>query len=309
MITVLAGGVGAARFLQGVLCHRPQPEITVISNTGDDLEFFGLHVSPDVDIVTYTLAGQIDEARGFGILNDSTNVVAALAKLGNEHWFNLGDRDLATALHRTMRLAQGASLTEVAGEIAHAFGLQIRLLPMSNQPVRTRIRTAAGSLAFQDYFVRRRQQDDVLGIEFEGIEAATPAPGVIAAINDAEAVLLAPSNPFVSIGPILALPGVREALRLRRVNCVAVSPIVGGETIKGPAARMMQTLGFENSAWQVADLYRDFVGTMVMDSIDAGLAGRIELLGVRAIVTDTIMRGIYEKSALARTVLDAAGSP
>ncbi len=306
MITVLAGGVGAARFLQGVLCHLPQREITVISNTGDDLEFFGLHVSPDVDIVIYTLAGQIDPARGFGLLNDSFNVVGGLARFGHEPWFNLGDRDLAGALHRSTRLAQGATLTEVTAEIAAAYGLELRVLPMSDQRVRTEVLTPAGRLAFQDYFVRRRTEDEVLKIEFAGIETARPAPGVLEALREADTILLAPSNPFVSIGPILALPGVREAIKARRERCVAVSPIVAGETIKGPAAKMLQSLGYENSAAQVAELYRDLVGTFVLDNADAALAPRVEALGVRPIVTDTIMRGSFEKAALARIALDAA---
>ena len=305
MIAVLAGGVGAARFLQGVLCHVPQRELTVISNTGDDLEFFGLHVSPDVDIVIYTLAGQIDPIRGFGLLNDTQNVVGALARLGHDHWFNLGDRDLATALHRSTRLAAGATLSAVAAEIVRAYGLELTLLPMSDARVRTTVVTPAGRLAFQDYFVRRRTEDDVLAIEFEGINDAQPAPGVIAALEVADAIVLAPSNPFVSIGPILALPGVREALRARRSRCVAVSPIVAGETIKGPAAKMLQSLGYENSAWQVASLYADIVGTFVLDQADTALAPRIAALGVRPVVTDTIMRGSFEKAALARTALDA----
>lgn len=307
MIAVLAGGVGAARFLQGLLCRVPQSDIVVISNTGDDLEFFGLHVSPDVDIVIYTLSGVIDPARGFGLTNDTQHVVAGLARFGHEPWFGLGDRDLATALHRTERLKAGATLVEVTAEIARAYGLDLRILPMSNQVVRTRVRTPAGTLAFQDYFVRRRTEDEVLGIEFAGIEAAEAAPGVIEALAGADAVLLAPSNPFVSIGPILALPGVREALRERGGPCVAVSPIVAGETIKGPAAKTMQSLGYENSARQIAELYRDFLDTLVIDNLDAGLAEPIEQLGVRAVVTDTIMRGMFEKAALAATALDAAG--
>ena len=235
MITVLAGGVGAARFLQGVLCHLPQREVTIVSNTGDDLEFFGLYVSPDLDIVTYTLAGVIGTF-GFGLLNDTQNVVGALAKFGHEQWFALGDRDLATALHRTRRFAEGASYVEVAAEIAQAYGLELTLLPMSNEPVRTRVQTAEGELAFQDYFVRRRAEPTVQAITFAGIERARPAPGVLDALRASEAVLIAPSNPFVSIGPILALPEVRETLRSRRESVVAVSPIVGGEALKGPAA-------------------------------------------------------------------------
>jgi LPPG:FO 2-phospho-L-lactate transferase len=306
VIVVLAGGVGAARFLQGVLCHVPQREITVISNTGDDLEFFGLHVSPDVDIVIYTLAGEINPQRGFGLALDTQNVVGGLARFGHEAWFGLGDRDLATALHRTWRLGQGATLSEVTAEIARAYGLELQILPMSDQPVRTRVRTPAGLLAFQDYFVRRRTEDEVLGIEFDGLAEALPAPGLREAIAAADAILIAPSNPFVSVGPILALPGIRAAMQARRDRCTAVSPIVGGETIKGPAARMMLSLGYENTAAQVAELYRDIAGSFVLDEVDRGLAAQVEPLGLRAVVTDTIMRGPYEKAALAGVALNAA---
>jgi len=308
MYVVLAGGVGAARFLQGLIAAVPQSEITVISNTGDDLEFFGLHVSPDVDIVTYTLAGYVDPERGFGLLNDTMHVVGALTRFGHEAWFGLGDRDLATALFRTERLRSGATLSQVAAEVATAFGLELHILPMSDQRVRTRVITPDGPLAFQDYFVRRRTEDEVRAIEFEGIASAQPAPGVLEAIAGAEAVLVAPSNPFVSVGPILALPGVREALRLRRGRVLAVSPIVGGETIKGPAARMLTSLGYESSAGAVASLYRDFAATFVLDTVDAALAAQVEGLGVRPVVTNTIMRGPFEKTELARVCIAEARS-
>jgi LPPG:FO 2-phospho-L-lactate transferase len=305
VITVLAGGVGAARFLQGVLCHVPQREITVISNTGDDLDFFGLYVAPDVDIVTYTLSGVIGPL-GFGQFNDTMHVVGALARFGHEQWFGLGDRDLATALHRTRRFSEGASYAEVTSEIARGFGLELTILPMSNQPVRTRVQTDEGELAFQEYFVRRRAEPAVRGIRFAGLDAATPAPGVIEALRDAEAVLIAPSNPFVSIGPILALPGVRDTLAARRQSVIAVSPIVGGEALKGPAAAMMRSLGYDTSAVTVAALYRDIVGTLLVDTLDAALAPAVADLGVRPVITDTIMRGIYEKAALAATALATA---
>jgi LPPG:FO 2-phospho-L-lactate transferase len=302
---VLAGGVGAARFLQGLIAVVPQREVTVISNTGDDLEFHGLHVSPDMDIVTYTMAGVVDPARGFGLLNDTRNVVDALAHFGHETWFGLGDRDLATALHRTNRLREGAPLSVIAAEIARAYGLEVTVLPMSDDRVRTRVVTREGSLAFQDYFVRRGTRDDVLGVEFEGIAEARPAPGVVDALRDAEAVIVAPSNPIVSVGPILAVEGVRDALRRRRDSVVAISPIVGGETIKGPAARMLTSMGYESSAWQVAWLYQDFAGAFVLDEVDAALSQRVRSLGMHTFVTDTIMRGPYEKAALASALLGA----
>lgn len=305
MIAVLAGGVGAARFLQGVLCHVRQRDLVVVSNTGDDLDFFGLYVSPDIDIVIYTLAGVVGE-QGFGLLNDTLNVVDALTRFGHERWFALGDRDLATALHRTRRFAEGATYTEIAAEIARAYGLELTILPMSDQPVRTRIRTDEGLLPFQEYFVRRRTEPEVREIVFDGVDVARPTPAVLDALRSAEAVLIAPSNPFVSIGPILALPGVRETLRERRGSVVAVSPIVGGEALKGPAAKMMRALGHDASAVTVAAQYRDIAGTLVIDNVDAALAPAIEALGVRAVVTDTIMRGMYEKAALARVVLAVA---
>jgi len=305
VIAVLAGGVGAARFLQGVLCHVRQRDLVVVSNTGDDLDFFGLYVSPDIDIVIYTLAGVVGE-QGFGLLNDTLNVVDALTRFGHERWFALGDRDLATALHRTRRFAEGATYTEIAAEIARAYGLELTILPMSDQPVRTRIRTDEGLLPFQEYFVRRRTEPEVREIVFDGVDVARPTPAVLDALRSAEAVLIAPSNPFVSIGPILALPGVRETLRERRGSVVAVSPIVGGEALKGPAAKMMRALGHDASAVTVAAQYRDIAGTLVIDNVDAALAPAIEALGVRAVVTDTIMRGMYEKAALARVVLAVA---
>ncbi|MBI2759823.1 MAG: 2-phospho-L-lactate transferase [Chloroflexi bacterium] len=305
MIVVLAGGVGAARFLEGVITVVPPDQVTVISNTGDDIDFYGLRVCPDVDIVTYTLAGRVDAARGWGLLHDTFHVVGALRRFDPEVWFNLGDHDLSTCLYRTAQLAAGRTLTEVTAAIVAAHGLAVRLLPMTDARVETRVQTPGGELAFQEYFVHRRTEDDVLGVRFAGIEGAAPAPGVLEAIKQAEAVLIAPSNPFVSIGPILAVPGVRDALRQTAAPVVAVSPIIGGESVKGPAAKMMRTLGHEASATRVALLYQDFLDTLVLDNVDAALASRVEAAGMRAVVTDTIMRGRYEKAALARIALEA----
>jgi LPPG:FO 2-phospho-L-lactate transferase len=310
-VLVLAGGVGAARFLEGVVTVVPQRAVTVISNTGDDLDFYGLRVCPDVDIVIYTLAGRIDLARGWGLLHDTLHVVESLRRLdkadtGLAHWFHLGDHDLATALYRTHRLQQGATLTEVTAEIVAAHGLELRLLPMTDARVATRLQTPAGELAFQEYFVHRRTADDVLGVSFAGVEQAAPAPGLLDAIASAEVVLIAPSNPIVSIGPILAVPGVRAALQQAAAPVVAVSPIIAGETVKGPAAKMLRTLGHEPSAATIAALYQDFLDVLVLDEADATLASTVEALGVRAAVTDTIMRGRYEKAALARVCLGEA---
>lgn len=307
MIVVLAGGVGAARFLEGVITVLPAEQVTVISNTGDDLDFYGLRVCPDIDIVIYTLASTVDLARGWGLLHDTFHVVEGLRRFQPDGWFNLGDHDLATALYRTRRLAEGATLTDVTTEIAAAHGLGLRLLPMSDARVATRIQTPAGELAFQEYFVRRRTEDEVTGVRFENIETALPAPGVLTAIREAEAVLIAPSNPFVSIGPILGVQGIRAALSETDAPVVAVSPIVGGEAIKGPAAKMLRSLGHDVSAAAVARLYSDFLDTLVIDQVDAALAPLVEAAGPRAVVTDTIMRGRREKAALARRTLAAAG--
>ena len=307
MIVVLAGGVGAARFLQGLVQVVPQNHITVVGNTGDDREFYGLHVSPDLDIVTYTLAGVVDETRGWGIRNDSYNTMSQLTRYGNEDWFMLGDHDLATHIHRTNLLRQGKTLSEITGDLCKRFGLDIRLLPMSDQPVATHIRTPAGKFHFQEYMVQRHCADEVEEVIFVGADQARPAPGVLDALKDAEAILLAPSNPIVSIGSILAIPGVHDVLHEASGMVVAVSPIVAGAPIKGPADKLMSGLGMEVSAVGVARCYRDFLDVMVIDEQDAHLTAQIEDLGIPTVVTNTIMRSDAAKTALARTVLQAAG--
>ena len=307
MIVVLAGGVGAARFLQGLIGIVPQQEITILSNTGDDAEFFGLHVSPDIDIVIYTLAGIVDQEKGWGIVNDGFHVLDGLRRLGEDTWFNLGDRDLATSLYRTRRLQGGASLTSVTAEIVRSFGLDVTLLPMSDDPVATILETDAGPLAFQEYFVRRGTKDEVRGIRYSGAAKSKPAPGLLDAIVAADGIVLAPSNPFLSIGPILAVPGVRNALRAAHAPVAAISPILGGAAIKGPAARLLRSLGHEVSARGVAALYSDFVDLFILDRVDADLAASVRALGMDVTVADTVMRGPYEKTALARATLTALG--
>lgn len=306
-VTVLAGGVGAARFLQGLVQVVPPEQITAIVNTGDDAEFHGLHVSPDVDIILYTLAGLVDEAQGWGVTGDSGAVQEMLARYGAETWFRLGDRDLAAHIHRTDLLRRGLSHTEVTDRLRRALGVGIRLLPMSDDPVRTEIVTPDGVLPFQEYFVKRRQQDEVRAVRFRGVDTARPAPGVLDAIDQAGTILIAPSNPYVSVGTILALAGVRPALQRRRERTVAVSPIIGGAAVKGPADRMLGSMGQEVSAFGVASVYRDVVGTFVLDHVDAALAPRIEALGMRAVVAPTLMKGLPEKRALAACALRAAG--
>jgi LPPG:FO 2-phospho-L-lactate transferase len=307
MIVVLAGGVGAARFLQGLVQVVPQDQITVIGNTGDDREFYGLHVSPDLDIVTYTLAGVVDETHGWGIRNDTYNTMQQLTIYGHDDWFMLGDRDLATHIHRTNLLRQGKTLSEVTDDLRQQFGLDIRLLPMTDQLVATHIQTPIGLLHFEEYMVKRRCADQVLDVVFVGAETAKPAPGLLDALKHADAILLAPSNPIVSIGSILAIPGIHDVLHEVSGLVVAVSPIVGGAPIKGPADKLMSGLGIEVSAVGVARCYRDFLDVMVIDEQDSHLAAEIEDLGIPTLTTNTIMSDNEAKAALARTVLQATG--
>jgi len=307
MITVLAGGVGAARFLQGLLAvHRPS-DITIISNVGDDAEFFGLHVSPDIDIVLYHLAGLADEERGFGLRGDSFHVLDALKRFGYDTWFRLGDRDLATCITRSDLLSRGRTLSEATDEIARALGVPARVIPVTDDPLRTKVRTDEGVLDFQEFFVKRGARDPAREIVFDGADSAQPAPGILQAIREAQTVLLTPSNPLVSIGPILAVPGVREALRETSARIAAVSPIVGGRALKGPADRMLRDQGLDSSAVSIARLYQDFLDVLVIDNVDAALRPQIEALGLDVVVTDTIMASMEKKAALARAVLGAVG--
>jgi LPPG:FO 2-phospho-L-lactate transferase len=306
MIVTLAGGVGAARFLEGLVQVVAQEDVTAIVNTGDDFELHGLYIAPDLDIVTCTLAGLINQAQGWGITGDTLNCMEWLGRLGAPTWFALGDRDLALHIQRTALLRAGHTLSQVADQFRRALGLAIRILPMSDQPIPTHVLTPAGELHFEEYFVQRRAQDDVLGVRSVGVEDAQPAPGVLAAISTADAILIAPSNPIVSVGTILAVPGVRAALQATRAPVIAVSPIVGGAAIKGPAAPLMRAQGFEVSARGVAACYRDLADVLVIDQVDAPLADDIRALGMDVVVTDTIMRGPAEKRALAQAALGAA---
>lgn len=307
MYTVLAGGVGASRFLQG-LCQVVDPhQVSVISNTGDDVEMFGLHVSPDTDIVLYALAGAVNPETGWGLTGDTFAVVDQLQRFGYERWFNLGDKDLAMAIHRTRLIHAGVPMHNIDAGLAKAWGLDCSVMPMSNEPVRTMITGPEGELAFQEYMVRLRTEVDVRSIRFEGVDSATPAPGVLESLRGASAVFLAPSNPFVSIGPILAVPGVREALADTKVTRVAVSPIIAGQVVKGPAAKMMTTLGYEVSALGVARIYEGLIDVFVIDEQDRALAPAVEALGLRCFVTDTMMTSMERKAELARDILSFIG--
>lgn len=310
MLVALAGGVGAARFLRGLVRVVPPEAVTVVVNTADDDVFHGLAVCPDLDTVTYTLAGAEHPEQGWGLAGETFVTMAALDRYGQDTWFRLGDRDLGTHLYRTQRLAQGATLSEVAAEIAAAWGVVPRLIPMSDDRVATRVtvRRDDGShevLAMQEWFVRERTAPPVVAVGFDGIETALPAPGVLAAVEHAETVLVCPSNPVISIGPILAVPGVREVLRRRRDRVVGVSPIIAGAPVKGPADRLMGPLGLEVSCVGVAHAYADFCGTLVIDSGDARRAREVEAAGVHAVVADTLMTDARVAAALARHTLDA----
>jgi LPPG:FO 2-phospho-L-lactate transferase len=307
MIVALAGGVGAARFLDGLARVVRPEELFVIGNTGDDVEMYGLHVSPDLDTVVYTLAGLANPVHGWGLRDDTFNSLAGLRDLGVEAWFQLGDRDLATHIYRTQRLRSGDTLSAVTGEIARRLGVRSAVRPMSDDKVRTIVQTPRGSLEFQTYFVRRRARDRVIGVDFHGAVRARPAPGVLEAIRGATAIIFCPSNPIISIGPILAVPGIRKALERRRCPALAISPIVGGRALKGPAARMMRGMGMKVSACGVAELYRGLVDVFVIDRVDQQQAGAIGELGMRAVVTNTIMSGTPQKKALARAAMKALG--
>ena len=304
MIAALAGGVGAARFLTGLTKLVKEEDLSVIVNTGDDIELFGLHISPDVDIVSYTLAGIVDEEKGWGVRGDTFQCLDMLKKHGLDTWFGLGDRDLATHLYRTDRLKQGVTLSQITDEVCDVLGLKVKILPMSNDKFETRVTTSEGSMHFEEYFVKKQAKDEVLGVEFVGAAKAKPSPGVLEAISEAEMVVVCPSNPVVSIGTILAVDGVRDALRRTSAKVVGISPIVAGLPIKGPADKMLRSLGLEVSAFGVAKFYSDFLDTIIIDTKDAREKNKIERLGVNVKVTNTVMKSLEDKVALAKAVLE-----
>jgi LPPG:FO 2-phospho-L-lactate transferase len=309
-VVALAGGVGGARLAEGLQAELPAGDLVVVVNTADDTERHGLLVCPDHDTVLYTLAGIADPEQGWGIAGETWTVMERLAVLGEETWFRLGDRDMATHIARTARLRAGARLTEVSLEIQRALGVPTRILPMTDAPVRTRVLSDDGWLDFQDYFVRLRQAPEVRAVSFDGADTAEPTPEVIGALEEASAVVICPSNPIVSVGPILAVRPLRDALRAARARGVpvaAVSPIVGGKALKGPADRMLASLGHEVSALGVARLYAGLVDVFVLDTVDAGLAGEVEALAMRALVTDTIMGDAAARARVARETLAALG--
>ena len=305
MILALSGGTGGAKLLDGLAQVAGQGALTAVINTGDDADFYGLRVCPDLDICAYTLGGVVAE-RGWGFVGDSFRCLEGLATYGLEAWFGLGDRDLATHLYRTQRLAQGAALSAITGELAAHLGVVARLLPMTDQEVRTRITTPAGVRTFQEYLVKYGAGEDIERIELAGIESARPAPGLLEAIAAAERVVICPSSPVVSIGTILAVPGVRPALAARRERTVAVSPIIGGRPVEGPADRFLAGAGYpECSAAQMARLYADVAGTFVLDARDEAEAGAVFAAGARPVLADALMPDRPARARLAAAALEA----
>jgi len=305
-VVVLSGGVGGARFLRGLTAVVDPADVSILGNVGDDVEVLGLHVSPDLDSILYALAGIADEERGWGRAGETWNALEAAAALGGESWFRLGDRDIGLHLVRSQLLRQGVPLSEATARLTRALGLRCALLPATDQPLRTFVETPAGTFPFQTWFVARGHRDDVDALHYAGAPEARPAPGVLAAIASAELIVIAPSNPYVSIGPILAVEEIRLALERRRVPCVAVSPLVGGRAVRGPADRMLARLAGGTSPAHVAGCYPGLVEALVVDEADAPA----ELPpGVRAVVTRTLMTDDHARARLARDVLDAAGAP
>jgi LPPG:FO 2-phospho-L-lactate transferase len=308
-VVVLAGGVGAARFLRGLVRVVPPEEITVIGNTGDDIWWHGLYIAPDLDTVTYWLAGVADESRGWGIRGDTFNAQAALAQLTDRSWFQLGDRDLATHLYRTGRLAAGVPLHRVTAELAERLGVRSRILPMSDARIETRLRTDAGDLHFQEYFVRERWKPAVHAIYWTGLDDASPAPGVAEALDAARLVLIAPSNPSISIEPILRVPGMRALVAAVRGKTVAVSPLIGGRAVKGPTVELMRAEGMRPDALGVAERYREIAIGFVLDIADAALAPDIAALGYRLAVRQTMLDDVEAAREVASTAVDLLRQP
>lgn len=304
MITVLAGGVGAARFIQGLVQVIPTEELNIIVNTGDDIELYDLHISPDIDTIMYTLSNMVDSEKGWGMSKDTFNCLETLERFGLDTWFKLGDKDLATHIYRTHLLNKGLKLSEVTEILSKKIGLKPKIIPMTDDKVTTTISTDKSKINFQEYFVKRSAKDIVVNVEFEGITKARPSPKVIESILSSEAIIVCPSNPIVSIGTIISLKGVREALKSTKAKIVGISPIVGGLPIKGPADKLMSGLNIEVSAYGVACLYKDFLDIYVIDNIDVVQIERISTIIPKVVPTNTIMRDLNDKIALAKTVLE-----
>ncbi len=308
MIVVFTGGTGGTKLVQGLQQVVAPDELTVIVNTGDDVEWWGLHVSPDIDSVLYGLSDLLSKDRGWGVDDDTFRCLERMKQLGQPSWFSLGDLDLATHLTRTAMLRAGKSLSQATAELAGKMGIRARVLPMSDERVSTMLETTKGTLTFQEYFVRERHQVAVRSVRFEGTDCAHPAPGVIASIAAAEAIIFAPSNPVTSIGPILAVAGIREALQKTTAPVAAVSPIVGGEAVSGPAGVLMKMMGWESGIAGVAKAYADFLDVLIADRADESAASAVRTDKLRVVCTDTIMRSLDDKRELARVTLEACAA-
>ena len=305
-VAVLAGGVGAARFLDGLVRVVPPTDVTAIVNVGDDMEWSGLHISPDLDTVTYTLADLVNPETGWGLRGESRRTLDRLSELGGPDWFMIGDLDLATHLYRTHRLSQGDPLSAITRDLTRRLGLELAIIPVTDDRLRTVVQTNSGELAFQDYFVRRRASDPVHSLRFDGANSSSPAPGVIDSLQEADVIVIAPSNPFLSIDPLLSVPGVRDAVTSSAAPVVAISPIIGGQAVKGPAADILQSLGHDVSALGVARIYGSLADVFILDEEDAPLATEIESeTRMRVVVMATLMKDVEAKMALASGTLKA----
>ena len=304
-IVALAGGVGAAKLLRGLVKVVSPKSLVIVGNVGDDVELYGLHISPDLDIIMYTLAGIVDEAKGWGVKGDTFHCLEMLGRLGFETWFKLGDRDLAIHIARTKMLRDGMTLSQATAQLCKMLGVEANIIPMSNDPVRTKVQSGDLLLDFQEYFVKRGTMDTVTHVFFEGAEKAKPAPGVIEAIMEAERIIICPSNPILSIAPILSISAIKKALEASKAPIVGVSPIVGGKALKGPADKIMAGMGFEASPYGVAKFYGSLLKHFVIDEIDVEHKKRIENLGIKVTVANTLMKGVEDAVSLARVVMEA----
>jgi LPPG:FO 2-phospho-L-lactate transferase len=303
IVVALAGGVGAAKFLRGLVQVISPEDLIIIGNIGDDIELYGLHISPDLDIIMYTLAGIVDEGKGWGASGDTFNCLKMLGDLGFETWFKLGDKDLAIHIMRTKLLRGSATLSQATLELCGRLGVNVKLIPMSNDPVRTEVVSDKLHLEFQEYFVKRGMRDKVTNVFFRGAEKAKPAPGVVKAIRQAERVIVCPSNPILSISPILSIPAIKEELMKSKAYIVSISPIIGGKAIKGPADRIMADMELKASAYGVAKFYRDFLDHIIIDDVDKSQKKSIEELGIKVTVTDIVMRNLEDSIRLAKIVM------
>jgi LPPG:FO 2-phospho-L-lactate transferase len=304
-VVALAGGVGAARLLRGIVRIIPPDRLTVVGNTGDDLILYGLHVSPDLDTIMYTLSGLEDETKGWGIAEDTFNCLHMLDKLGFETWFKLGDRDLATHIARTEMLRSGHTLSETTSELCKRLKIGVRLIPMSDDTVQTTVFSGQKRFEFQQYFVKRGAKDEVTKVTFEGSENARPSPGILEAMRAAETIMICPSNPILSISPILSIPAIENEMRRTKARVVAISPIVGGKAIKGPADKIMASLGLEVSPYGIAKFYEDYLDCLIIDRDDERFKTGIERLGIKVVVANTVMRNVKDSICLGKTALEA----